>query len=50
MDPVLANQSKYRDADGVLRYSADGSRVFPGPTGIRTRETAAEDGASWAVD
>jgi len=34
-DPVLKDQSKYRDADGKLRYSADGSEVFPGPTGVR---------------
>lgn len=47
-DPVLSNQSKYTDAQGLLRYSADGSRVFPGPIGIRTRETAREDGAEWA--
>jgi len=34
-DPVTKDQSKHRDASGVLRYSADGSEVFPGPTGVR---------------
>jgi hypothetical protein len=48
-DPVRKNQSKHVGADGHLRYDADGSRVFPGPTGVRTRETAAEDGAEWAL-
>jgi len=35
VDPVRKNQSKYVDIFGVLRYSADGSIVFPGPTGVR---------------
>lgn len=34
-DPVKKDQSKYRGADGKLRYSADGSEVYPGPTGVR---------------
>ena len=35
MSTVKQDQSKYVDAAGVLRYSADGSEVFPGPTGVR---------------
>lgn len=34
-DPVKRDQSKYRDPDGHLRYSADHSLVFPGKTGVR---------------
>jgi len=34
-DPVARDQSKCVGADGVLRYSADGSEVFPGATGVR---------------
>lgn len=34
-DPVQQNQSKYVGADGRLRYVADDSEVFPGPTGVR---------------
>jgi hypothetical protein len=34
-DPVARDQSKYVGEDGRLRYSADGSEVFPGPTGVR---------------
>jgi NADH/NAD ratio-sensing transcriptional regulator Rex len=34
-DLVRRDQSKHIDSDGVLRYSADGSEVFPGPTGVR---------------
>ena len=34
-DPVRTDQSKEVGADGRLRYSADGSEVFPGPTGVR---------------
>jgi hypothetical protein len=34
-DPIRTNQSKYRGRDGRLRYQADGSEVFPGPTGVR---------------
>jgi hypothetical protein len=32
---VVQNQSKHVGADGKLRYDADGSEVFPGPTGVR---------------
>lgn len=35
IDPVERNQSKHVDAAGALRYDADGSEVFPGPTGVR---------------
>jgi hypothetical protein len=45
-DPVTANQSKYRDEHGILRYSADNSEVFPHPTGVRTKgayQEAADD-------
>ena len=35
LDPVNTNQSKYADEQGVLRYTADHSRVFPGRTGVR---------------
>lgn len=35
-DPVKADQSKYTDDEGNLRYSADKSLVFPGPTGVRS--------------
>jgi hypothetical protein len=38
-DPVTANQSKYRDEHGILRYSSDHSEVFPGPTGVRRNGT-----------
>lgn len=42
-DPIHKNQSKFVDAAGILRYSADGSEVFPGPTGVRkTRCAGAE--------
>lgn len=34
-DPVRRDQSKHVGADGRLRYSADGSEVFPGATGVR---------------
>ena len=34
-DPVKRDQSKYVGDDGKLRYYADGSEVFPGPTGVR---------------
>lgn len=34
-DPIRRNQSKHLDSNGVLRYSADDSEVFPGPTGVR---------------
>lgn len=35
IDPVRADQSKYVDHRGTLRYSADHSEVYPGPTGVR---------------
>jgi len=38
VDPVDRNQSK-TVAGGVLRYSADMSPVFPGPTGVRPSKT-----------
>lgn len=34
-DPIHANQSKFVDEAGILRYRADGSEVFPGATGVR---------------
>lgn len=43
VDPVETDQSKYTAVDGTLRYVRDGSRVFPGPSGVRTVETVAED-------
>lgn len=35
IDPVTSRQSKYTDDEGKLRYDADKSLVFPGPTGVR---------------
>jgi hypothetical protein len=42
-DPVRTNQSKHRDAEGVLRYDADDSEVFPGPTGVRKHRVPANE-------
>lgn len=39
-DPVSRDQSKHVGDDGRLRYTADGSEVFPGPTGVRARKGA----------
>lgn len=30
----MSDRSKYTDDEGVLRYSTDGSEVFPGATGV----------------
>lgn len=38
IDPIHSDQSKHTDAEGKLRYNADGSEVFPGPTGVRRYE------------
>ena len=35
IDPVTSRQSKFTDDEGKLRYDADKSLVFPGPTGVR---------------
>jgi hypothetical protein len=34
-DPIAKDQSKYRDSAGQLRYSADDTYVYPGPSGVR---------------
>jgi hypothetical protein len=40
---ITTNQSKHVGPDGRLRYDADGSEVFPGPTGVRApRPTVVE--------
>lgn len=41
-DPVRKNQSKHVGEDGQLRYDADNSLVFPGPTGVRHEEAREE--------
>lgn len=46
---IKSDQSKYADEAGILRYRADNSEVFPGPTGCLPRwnvaRTRPDDGA-----
>lgn len=48
-DPVETNQSKHVDSEGVLRYDADDSEVFPGATGVRDSNSIGELG-QWRND
>lgn len=48
-DPIESDQSKTCD-DGVLRYAADGSEVFPGATGVRKHQLALPYGCTRGLE